>query len=93
MVQTESQLSNLLPQSAEVIGTSAGFRWSRFLETFFIHPGERRSGVNQSATTVGLYAQREAGSMERQVSYRTVMIEGVSIFYREADQRSGKSST
>lgn len=36
------------------------------------------------ATTFGLYAQREAGPMELQVSYRTVMVEGVSIFYREA---------
>jgi len=35
-------------------------------------------------TTVGLHAQREAGSMEQQVSYHTVMVEGVSIFYREA---------
>jgi len=33
--------------------------------------------------TVGLHAQREAGSMEQQVSYHTVMVEGVSIFYRE----------
>jgi pimeloyl-ACP methyl ester carboxylesterase len=36
------------------------------------------------ATTLSSYAQREAGSMEQQVSYRTVMVEGVSIFYREA---------
>src|ERR1700733_6065439 len=36
------------------------------------------------ATTLGLNAQREAGSMEQQVSYRTVMVEGISIFYREA---------
>jgi pimeloyl-ACP methyl ester carboxylesterase len=36
------------------------------------------------ATTLGLNAQREAGSMERQVSYHTVMVEGISIFYREA---------
>jgi|HubBroStandDraft_5_1064220.scaffolds.fasta_scaffold26800_2 pimeloyl-ACP methyl ester carboxylesterase len=35
-------------------------------------------------TTVGLRAQREAGSMEEQVSYHTVMVDGVSIFYREA---------
>jgi pimeloyl-ACP methyl ester carboxylesterase len=34
-------------------------------------------------TTVSLHAQREAGSMEKQVSYHTVMVEGVSIFYRE----------
>ena len=32
----------------------------------------------------GLYAQREAGKMEQHVSYHTVIIEGVSIFYREA---------
>jgi len=36
------------------------------------------------ATTLGLNGQREAGPMEQQVSYRTVMVEGVSIFYREA---------
>ena len=36
------------------------------------------------ATTLGLYAQREAESVEQQVSYRTVMVEGISIFYREA---------
>jgi pimeloyl-ACP methyl ester carboxylesterase len=35
-------------------------------------------------TTLGLHAQREAGSMEQQVSYRTVMVDGISIFYREA---------
>src|ERR1700743_1704880 len=35
------------------------------------------------ATTLGLNAQREAGPMEQQVSYRTVMVEGISIFYRE----------
>ena len=29
-------------------------------------------------------AQRRAGSVEQQVTYRTVMVEGVSIFYREA---------
>ena len=36
------------------------------------------------ATTLGLHAQREAGSMEQRVSYRTVIVEGISIFYREA---------
>jgi pimeloyl-ACP methyl ester carboxylesterase len=36
------------------------------------------------ATTFCSDAQREAGSMEQEVSYRTVMVEGVSIFYREA---------
>jgi pimeloyl-ACP methyl ester carboxylesterase len=36
------------------------------------------------AMTVGSDAQREVGSMEQQVSYRTVMVEGISIFYREA---------
>ena len=35
-------------------------------------------------TTLGLNVQREAGSMEHQVSYHTVTVEGVSIFYREA---------
>jgi pimeloyl-ACP methyl ester carboxylesterase len=36
------------------------------------------------ATTLGMNAQQEEGSMERQTSYRTVMVEGISIFYREA---------
>jgi pimeloyl-ACP methyl ester carboxylesterase len=36
------------------------------------------------ATTLGLDAHRKAVSMERQVAYRTVMVEGISIFYREA---------
>ena len=36
------------------------------------------------ATTVGSNAQRKAGSMEQLVSYHTVVVEGVSIFYREA---------
>src|SRR3984957_2238943 len=36
------------------------------------------------ATTLGLAAQREAESMEQQISYRTVEVDGVSIFYREA---------
>jgi len=35
------------------------------------------------AIALGSDAQREAGSMEQQVSYRTVMVEGISIFYRE----------
>ena len=35
------------------------------------------------AITLSSYAQREAGSMEQKVSYHTVMVEGVSIFYRE----------
>src|SRR5579862_6521384 len=35
------------------------------------------------ATTHCLNAQREAGSVEQQVSYRTVTVEGVSIFFRE----------
>jgi pimeloyl-ACP methyl ester carboxylesterase len=33
-------------------------------------------------------AQREAGSVEQQVSYRTVMVEGISVFYREAGPKS-----
>src|SRR5579863_3283436 len=33
---------------------------------------------------LGSYGQREAESMEQQVSYRTVEVDGVSIFYREA---------
>src|SRR5580692_3852419 len=39
-------------------------------------------------TTFGLDAQREAGSMEQRVSYRTVMVEGISIFYREAGPKT-----
>ena len=35
------------------------------------------------AMTLGSDAQREVRSMEQQVSYRTVMVEGGSIFYRE----------
>jgi dipeptidyl aminopeptidase/acylaminoacyl peptidase len=35
------------------------------------------------AMTLGLHAQRETGSMKQQVSYRTVTVEGISIFYRE----------
>jgi len=35
------------------------------------------------ATTLGLHAQSEAGSMKQQASYRTVTVDGVSIFYRE----------
>jgi hypothetical protein len=34
--------------------------------------------------TLGSDAQREVRSVEQQVSYRTLMVEGVSIFYREA---------
>jgi pimeloyl-ACP methyl ester carboxylesterase len=36
------------------------------------------------AIPLGMNAQGEGKSMEQQVSYRTVMVEGVSIFYREA---------
>jgi pimeloyl-ACP methyl ester carboxylesterase len=36
------------------------------------------------AAALGMNAQQEERSMEQQVSYRTVMVEGVSIFYREA---------
>jgi pimeloyl-ACP methyl ester carboxylesterase len=36
------------------------------------------------AATLGMNAQQEERSMEQQVSYRTVTVEGVSIFYREA---------
>jgi pimeloyl-ACP methyl ester carboxylesterase len=35
-------------------------------------------------TTHSMDAQRRAGPLEQQVSYRTVMVKGVSIFYREA---------
>jgi len=40
------------------------------------------------AMTVGVNAQRKAGSMEQQVSYRTVIVEGISIFYREAGPKT-----
>jgi pimeloyl-ACP methyl ester carboxylesterase len=39
-------------------------------------------------TTVGLNAQKEAGTMEQQVVYRTVKVEGVSIFYREVGPKN-----
>ena len=40
------------------------------------------------ATTFCSDAQREAGSVDQQVSYRTTMVEGISIFYREAGPKS-----
>ena len=40
------------------------------------------------AMTVGSDAQGEAGPMEQKVSYRTVMVEGIFIFYREAGPKS-----
>jgi len=40
------------------------------------------------AMPLGSNAQREVGSMELQVTYRTVMVEGVSIFYREAGPKN-----
>src|SRR5258708_21834996 len=40
------------------------------------------------AMTVGLNAQRKAGSMEQQVSYRSVVVDGISIFYREAGPKT-----
>jgi pimeloyl-ACP methyl ester carboxylesterase len=36
------------------------------------------------ATTLGVYAQRKNNAMEQQVFYRTVKVDGLSIFYREA---------
>jgi pimeloyl-ACP methyl ester carboxylesterase len=36
------------------------------------------------ATTLGMYAQRKNNAMEQQVFYRTVKVDGLSIFYREA---------
>src|ERR1700728_847627 len=36
------------------------------------------------ATTWGMYAQRKNNAMEQQVFYRTVRVDGLSIFYREA---------
>ena len=40
------------------------------------------------ATSLCSDAQTEASSVEQQVSYRTVMVEGISIFYREAGPKS-----
>ena len=42
-------------------------------------------------TTVGLNAQKEAGPVEQQVSYRTVKVEGVSIFYREVGPKNART--
>jgi pimeloyl-ACP methyl ester carboxylesterase len=36
------------------------------------------------ATTLGMYAQRKNNAMEQQVFYRTVNVDGLSVFYREA---------
>src|SRR5271156_2085352 len=38
-------------------------------------------------TTLGMNAQREEKTMERQVLYRTVKVDGLSIFYREAGRK------
>jgi pimeloyl-ACP methyl ester carboxylesterase len=39
------------------------------------------------ATTLGMNAERKATTMEQQVFYRTVKVDGLSIFYREAGPR------
>ena len=36
------------------------------------------------ATTLGTYAQKKDGGMEHSVFYRTVKVDGLSVFYREA---------
>ncbi len=36
------------------------------------------------ATTLGMYAQKKDGGMEHSVFYRTVKVDGLSVFYREA---------
>jgi hypothetical protein len=38
------------------------------------------------AATLGMDAQKKDKAMERQVFYRTVKVDGLSIFYREAGQ-------
>jgi pimeloyl-ACP methyl ester carboxylesterase len=40
------------------------------------------------ATTLGMYAQRKNNAMEQQVFYRTVNVDGLSIFYREAGPKN-----
>jgi pimeloyl-ACP methyl ester carboxylesterase len=40
------------------------------------------------ATTLGIYAQRKNNAMEQQVFYRTVNVDGLSIFYREAGPKN-----
>src|ERR1700683_4113137 len=40
------------------------------------------------ATTLGMYAQRKNDAMEQQVFYRTVNVDGLSIFYREAGPKN-----
>jgi pimeloyl-ACP methyl ester carboxylesterase len=41
--------------------------------------------------TIGLNAQKEAKTVEQQVSYCTVKVEGVSIFYREAGPKNAST--
>jgi len=40
------------------------------------------------AVTLGMNAQKKREAMEQQVFYRTVSVDGLSIFYREAGQKS-----
>src|ERR1022692_1555780 len=41
------------------------------------------------ATTLGMDAQRKDKAMEQPVFYRTVRVDGLSIFYREAGPKDG----
>jgi hypothetical protein len=43
------------------------------------------------ATTLGMNAQRKDKAMEQQVFYRTVRVNGLSIFYREAGPKEAFS--
>jgi hypothetical protein len=40
------------------------------------------------AATLGMNAQKKDNTMEQQVFYRTVKVDGLSIFYREAGPKS-----
>src|SRR6202000_1040210 len=40
--------------------------------------------VAMLAVSMGLQAQRKDGALQRQIFYRTVKVDGLSIFYREA---------
>lgn len=42
------------------------------------------------AATSGVNAQEEDSTMEQQVFYRTVTVDGLSIFYREAGRKDAR---
>ena len=41
--------------------------------------------------TVGLDAQKKDNAMEQQIFYRTVQVDGLSIFYREAGPKDART--